>query len=200
MYAILSVVPPSDILRNPAATLSRLNRHVGLVQEARAGLAKISTNVDTAAAQTNARPPSVESFGLPVGGDRGGSSSPDLQPSFPDSGLGFGPSPSPPPRPTPAPASVQSRPLRGAGPASRGAYNDNDADPKAAGVSVNANVTGAGEGEDEVEMEMERLVEWRDELLATGMYTPQNPIVSELNRRIAHGRQAARPLRRDREE
>lgn len=53
-------------------------------------------------------------------------------------------------------------------------------------------------------MEMERLVEWRDELLATGMYTPQNPIVSELNRRIAYGygngQQEPRRTRRGREE
>ncbi|CAN0401073.1 unnamed protein product, partial [Ectocarpus sp. 13 AM-2016] len=33
--------------------------------------------------------------------------------------------------------------------------------------------------------EMMRLIQWRDELLATGMYTTQNPIVSELNRRIS---------------
>lgn len=63
-------------------------------------------------------------------------------------------------------------------------------------------MTGHGQ-KDEVQMEMERLVEWRDELLATEMYTPQNPIVSELNRRIAygygHGRQEARPTR-EREE
>lgn len=54
---------------------------------------------------------------------------------------------------------------------------------------------------DEIEMEDEvgRLVEWRDELLATGMYTSQNPIVTELNRRIssATGRRDTRPLQRE---
>lgn len=50
--------------------------------------------------------------------------------------------------------------------------------------------------------ELQRLVEWRNELLETGMYTVQNPIVSELSRRIASARATAsrgagRPLQRE---
>lgn len=54
-----------------------------------------------------------------------------------------------------------------------------------------------GSGASDEEEEVERLVGWRDDLLSTGMYTSQNPIVSELNRRIVEAsRRRAEGLRR----
>lgn len=188
------------------------NRHVSLVQEAQAGLAKIDINTHRNR-NSNRNINMIRNTAVhpmrDVGGGRGPSGDDPMSMSmFPDPG----PSPSPPPRPTPAPAqvSLQSRREAVLGSGSRGGYSGSAAEPEAkrggtAGASGGAvDVAGGDEDEQnkdavEVEMEMGRLVEWRDELLATGMYTPQNPIVSELNRRIAlsTGRRDARPLQRE---
>ncbi|CAN0426997.1 unnamed protein product, partial [Discosporangium mesarthrocarpum] len=46
---------------------------------------------------------------------------------------------------------------------------------------------GVGRGEGVDAEAIRRLVEWRDELLTTGTYTPDDPIVRELNLRIRGG-------------
>lgn len=84
------------------------------------------------------------------------------------------PSPLPPPQPTPAPAQVHLRLERSS--ASRRSGSDS--------THVSTKIPGGGRhGEGQVES----LMEWRDCLLGTGIYTEQNPIVSELNRWIGAG-------------
>lgn len=91
-----------------------------------------------------------------------------------------GPSPLPPPQPTPAPAQVHLRLDRSS--ASRRSGSDTTrVSNKIPGVS--GVTSGGGQGEGQVES----LMEWRDCLLGTGIYTEQNPIVSELNRWIGGG-------------
>lgn len=195
---------------------------MSLVQEAQAGLTKAnssnnSNNDENAAA---APPTAVQ----PV--RNGGRTHSGVDPGLVFSDSGPGPSPSPPPRPTPAPAqvSIQSRQKAVPGLGSRGGYAgspssapvaeaergdtgiptagaagravDVDVD---ANVDANVNVDGGGSNEVEMKDAVGRLVEWRDELLATGMYTPHNPIVTELNRRIAlaAGRRGSRALQRE---
>ncbi|CAN0310708.1 unnamed protein product, partial [Ectocarpus sp. 12 AP-2014] len=147
-------------------------RHVSLVQEAQAGLAKISPSTIAAATPTLTRPPRVDTRG-----PRRGESPPSTTNlAFPDPG----PSPSLPPRPTPAPAQFSVQQRRESGPASHEGSVDADVD-----CGVGASASGPLGGDVDGSTEMMRLIEWRDELLATGMYTTQNPIVSELNRRIS---------------
>lgn len=180
---------------------------MSLVQEAQASLAKADGNgngnagrdADTAAAAPTGPNPMRDGGRVPSGIDP--------MSTFPDPG----PSPSPPPRPTPAPAQLSRQSRLGLGlglgleavPGSRerAGYLGSTDEAKGGG-GVSAEAVEGGEGyEVEVEVEVGRLVEWRDELLATGMYTPQNPIVSELNRRIASStgrvRGDARPLQRE---
>ncbi|CBJ32316.1 centrosomal protein 120 [Ectocarpus siliculosus] len=147
-------------------------RHVSLVQEAQAGLAKINPSTIADATPTITQPPLVDTRGP----RRGESPPPTTNPAFPDPG----PSPSLPPRPTPAPAQVSVQQRRESGPASHGGSVDADVD-----CGGGASASGPLGGDVDGSTEMRRLIEWRDELLATGMYTPQNPIVSELNRRIS---------------
>ncbi|CAM9210589.1 unnamed protein product [Ectocarpus sp. 13 AM-2016] len=91
----------------------RSNRHVSLVQEAQAGLAKISPSTIAPATPTITQTPLVDTRG-----QRRGESPPSTtNPAFPDTG----PSPSLPPRPTPAPAQLSVQQRRGSGPASHGA-------------------------------------------------------------------------------
>lgn len=188
----------------PSDAVKTFNRHVSLVQEAQAGLAKVNSNAgliggsrnnnnhNTAATSTTTVHPLREEGKGPA----------EIQPVFPDPG----PSPSPPPRPTPAPAQVSVESRRESSLASHGRFSGPTAEAKVGGTTAAASRGGAERGaenenedEKEMEMEMERLVEWRDELLATGMYTSQNPIVGELNRRIAlaTGRHDSRPLQRE---
>ncbi|CAN0478608.1 unnamed protein product, partial [Ectocarpus sp. 12 AP-2014] len=138
-------------------------RHVSLVQEAQAGLAKISPSTIAAATPTLTRPPRVDTRG-----PRRGESPPSTTNlAFPDPG----PSPSLPPRPTPAPAQFSVQQRRESGPASHEGSVDADVD-----CGVGASASGPLGGDVDGSTEMMRLIEWRDELLATGMYTTQNPI------------------------
>lgn len=52
-------------------------------------------------------------------------------------------------------------------------------------MAVDSVAGGGGEGEEGGGGERERLLGWRDELVGSGMYTEDNPIVKELSRRIA---------------
>lgn len=178
MTAVLMLPNPKHLLSLPLlftslhVLLPPLARHVSLVQEAQAGLAKANNS-------TNAGAPAFAKTST-----SGALNAAPSMEAFPETG----PSPSPPPRPTPAPAPAQVSSARWEGVSgskwsghrvavsreddvSRGTSNSSaDAAPRG----------GSGESGEEIE----RLVEWRDELLGTGMYTAQNPIVSELNRRI----------------
>lgn len=151
---------------------------MSLIQEAQAGLqAKANNNSANVSAPAFAKP---SRFG-----------SPNAVPNM-EAFLETGPSPSPPPRPTPAPAPAQVSKARWEGgpgskwPGHRDAININkgSAASRGASKSSSAGVAPSRDGSGEDVEELGRLVEWRDELLATGMYTAQNPIVSELNRRI----------------
>lgn len=164
-------------------------RHVSLVQEAQANLAKVNagptSNSETPAPASAPAAAVVGTAGMP-GSYHG---TPGVN-DFADPG----PSPSPPPRPTPAPAPTLVSVRRQAGSNSRGSAGGAAGRGGHGGVSQAASgggsdivggvgVRGSG-ASDEEEEEVERLVGWRDDLLATGMYTSQNPIVSELSRRI----------------
>lgn len=162
-----------------------------MVQEAQANLAKVNagpTSNSETPAPTSA-PAVVGTAGLP-GSYHG---TPGVN-DFADPG----PSPSPPPRPTPAPVPTLVSVRRQAGSNSRGSAGGATGRGGHGGVSQAAsgggsdNVGGVGVGgsgaSDEEAEEVERLMGWRDDLLATGMYTSQNPIVSELSRRIAEAR------------
>lgn len=187
-------MPPNRLLpcdpplrHKPSPSLcDRSDRHVSLVQEAQSGLAKINAST----APTTTRPsqsPTGDTFdarNAGGGGDNHRRGPPSV--ADPATPLDSGPSPSPPPRPTPAPAqvSVQSR-RRGVGPVPRGGGGKSHGDPgTVSALPADQSEDGRDSGVD-ADVEVGRLAEWRDELLATGMYTPQNPIVSELNRRIA---------------
>lgn len=152
---------------------------MSLVQEAQAGLSKASPT--TAAPPATASP---QAF-VPHGNNSSGGVREDIS-AFVDTG----PSPSPPPRPTPAPAPAQVSVRREGGSSYRGSgskhgvvkdWGGDVAGRTVGGEGIGGGSAGGSEGEED---EVVRLVEWRDELLATGMYTAQNPIVSELNRRI----------------
>ncbi|CAM9957971.1 unnamed protein product [Scytosiphon promiscuus] len=162
-------------------------RHVSLVQEAQAGLAKI--HMSTAPFEANpSRSSAVQAAGIFDARGGGGGGIGDSSTSLRDESAAPrdpGPSPSAPPRPTPAPAHVSVQSRRAVGPVPRGGKND--VKPKTLSAPA-AGQSDEGRGRDtdpDADIELARLMEWRDELLGTGMYTPHNPIVSELNRRIA---------------
>lgn len=67
-----------------------------------------------------------------------------------------------------------------------GDYSHYDKQNKAGvGVRQGFIVSDVEKSQDREVEELQRLLDWRSELLATGMYTADNPIVTELSRRIA---------------
>ena len=152
-----------------------IGRHLSLVQEAQVGLVKAS-NGQNHDISTTARAPQAADEGLSVGDGVHVDAEAFLDP---------GPSPSSPPQPIPAPAQVS----RGSGSkifTSAGIVREMEPDRRPDANFREVDVAGVAmeaQGNDQVE----GLVEWRDYLLGTGMYTEQNPIVTELNRWIGVG-------------
>lgn len=145
-------------------------RHVSLVQEAQAGLSKAKPQHNAVDQAVFAAAPLTSDLHNRKGAFRS-------MATFPDSG----PLPSPPPLPTPAPpapAQISARTRSQAsnkGPSAAATFVSRASDSKESGRDNSAR---------DAKSERDRLIEWRDELLGTGMYAPENPIVSELNRRI----------------